>query len=184
MIRKNIKKSSKTPFLLYAVIWGLFILVSMGKDAYSLPVSTPAIVVEKPQADVAETIRSLDDPFDVQVRAPEIVKLFLDGLAEVKRQLEIKNKPPEEVLVPVVPSVVAPAVVPMQSEPIKPKKLEIPELKVSGIIYDTDRPQAIINGKVVSVGDVVKGVSIVKIQKGRIDARFEGADITLKFNNE
>jgi hypothetical protein len=181
MIRKNTKKSSKTPFLLYAVIWGLCIVIFLANNAYSLPVNDP----EKPPADIKEVIRSLDDPFDVKAHAPELVKLFLDGLAEIKRQLAIKEKPPQvKVVEPAVPKVVTPVVDPAVKEPIKPKKLQIPEMKISGIIYDTDKPQAIINGQVVGVGGVVNGVSIVKIQKGRIDGRFEGVDITLKFNNE
>ena len=57
-------------------------------------------------------------------------------------------------------------------------------MKVSGIIYDTDKPQAIINGKVVGIGSDINGVLITGIQKGRIDARYDGVDISLKFNNE
>ena len=90
MIRKITKKSSKTGFLLYAVIWGLFISVFMGVRPYAL--------AEEPPSAASETIiRSLDDPFDVQVRAPEIVELFLNGLAEIKKQLAIQEKPPETV---------------------------------------------------------------------------------------
>jgi hypothetical protein len=183
MIRKIIKKSSKRVFLLYAVIWGLFSPVFTGLSHASVE-KTPVDIVEKTSPGAEEVIRSLDDPFDVQVRAPEIVTLFLDGLAEIKRQMAIKEAPPEEkVAEPVAPPVVAPVVVPIK-EPVKPKKLDIPEMKVTGIIYGTDRPQAIINGEVVSVGSTIDGASIINIQKGRIDVRFEGSDITLKFNNE
>ena len=184
MIRKIIKKSSKRVFLLYAVIWVVFSPVFMGLSRASVE-KPPVAVAEISSENFEEAIRSLDDPFDVNVRAPEVVTLFLDGLAEIKRQLEIKNIPREQqVVAPVVPLSVAPTVVPVLVEPVKPRKIEIPELKVSGIIYDTDQPQAIINGKVVSVGGLVNGASIIKIQKGQIHARFEGADIILKFNNE
>ena len=79
--------------------------------------------------------------------------------------------------------VVQPVALPKQPELIKPKKLDIPPLKVTGIVYDTDRPLVIINGKVLGVGGVVDGVSILKIQKGHVDARYEDTDITLKLNN-
>ena len=173
MIRKITKKSSKTRFLLYAVIWGLFIPVFVGVRPYASAEEVPP--------GVESVIRSLDDPFDVQVRAPEIVELFLSGLAEIKKQVEMQEKPPEEKVVePAVP-VVQPIPVPVAPEP---KKLELPEMKVSGIIYDTDKPQAIINGKVVGIGSDINGVLITGIQKGRIDARYDGVDISLKFNNE
>ena len=185
MIRKNRKKSSKTVFLLYAVIWGLCGPVGTGVCA---PVGAPApAAAQVPVSNVEDSIRSLDDPFDVQTRAPGIVELFLKGLAEIKKQLEPQEKPVQAKIVepvdavPVVPPVPLP--LPKQDEPVK-KKLEIPQLKVTGIVYDTEVPQAIINGKVVGVGAVVDGVSILKIQKGRVDARYEGTDITLKFNNE
>jgi hypothetical protein len=186
MIRKIIKKSSKRVFLLYAVIWGFLIPVFIWERC-AFSQNPPEDVAEEPAVSIEEIIHSLDDPFDVQVRAPEMATLFLDGLAELKRQLAAKEKPIEEKVVPstVVQPVVAPPVVPaVVQEPVKPKKLQIPEMKITGIMYETDRPQAIINGKVVSVGSTVDGVLIVKIQKGRIDVRFEGADITLKFNNE
>ena len=43
---------------------------------------------------------------------------------------------------------------------------------------------SVIDNAVVGIGSDLNGVSIVGIQKGRIDARYEGADISLKFNNE
>jgi hypothetical protein len=172
MTRENIKKSSKTGFFLYAVIWGLFVPVLMGTCSF--------VLAQETVSSVEETIRSLDDPFDTEVRAPDLVKSFLDGVAEMKRQLEEQLKPvKEKTAEPVVQSVL-----PKPPEPIKPKKLDIPEMKVTGTVYDTDRPQAIINGKVVGVGGVVDGITILKIQKGRIDARYGDSNIILKMNNE
>jgi hypothetical protein len=178
MTIKNRKKSSKTLFLLYAVIWGLFFPVLTGKAA--------APVAEELPVPIEETIRSLEDPFDVQARAPQLIKFFLKGLEEIKEQLKLKEKPVEESKVEPVTAqpVTAPKPVIKSPEPPKVKKLDIPEMKLTGIIYDTPQPQAIINGKVVEVGSVVDGVSILKIQKGRVEARYEGSDIVLKLNKE
>jgi len=178
MIIKIIKKSSKRVFLLYAVIWGLCVLVFMGRPSYLLAEEQSSVPIE-------QVIRSLDDPFDVQVRAPEVVELFLIGLAEIKRQQEIRERPPEEkVAEPVIPTVIEPAPVVVPKEPVQPKKSPIPPMKITGIIYDTARPQAIINGTVVSVGSNLSGASIQSIEKGRVVVRYEGIDITLKLNNE
>ncbi len=178
MTIKNRKKSSKTVFLLYAVIWGLFFPVLTGQGA------SPA--AEEPSVAIEEVIRSLDNPFDVQTRAPQLIKLFLKGLEEIKEQLKLKEKPVEEAKAQPVAAQPAEALKPVikPPEPPKPKKLDIPGLKVTGIIYDTPHPQAIINGKVVGVGGIVDGVSILKIQKGRVEARYEGSDIVLKLNKE
>ena len=159
-------------FLLYAVIWALYASLLTGSPAYSFAAEAPA--------SVQETIRTLDDPFDVPRRAPGIIELFVKGLEELKKQFEPKTTPVKEKqpLVDVQPVTVA-----HLQEPVKATKLDIPSMLVTGIVYESDRPQAIINGRVVGVGDVLDGVTILKIQKGRIDARYEDEDIILKMNN-
>lgn len=49
----------------------------------------------------------------------------------------------------------------------------LPSLNVQGVIWGGNFPQAIINDKVVKVGDVVEGVSIVNIDKYGIEVFFE-----------
>jgi hypothetical protein len=178
MTIKIIKRSSKRVFLLYAVIWGLCVLVFISGPSFLL-------AEEESSPPIEQVIRSLSDPFDVQMRAPEVVELFLAGLAEIKKQKEIQERPPEEKVVePVMPTVIGPAPVVVPKEPVKPQKSQIPSMKITGIIYDTDRPQAIINGTVVGVGSKISGASVLSIEKGRVVMRYEGIDITLKLNNE
>ncbi len=160
-------------FLLYAVIWGLLVPILTGVPSFAFAEGAPS--------SVEDTIRSLEDPFDPQVRAPALLEFFLKGLAEIQKQLEIQAIPVEEKVVP--PVVVEPVVI-KEPEPVKIKKIEIPQMKLTGIVYGTTRPQVIINGKVLSAGDVVDGVSILKIQKGHVDARFGDSDITIKMDNE
>ncbi len=172
-----IKNSSKTGFLRYAVMCTLCLILTAGNCVYLMaeePLST-----EEPAIDVK--IGSLDDPFNVQTRAPGVLELFLKGIAELKKQME----PPPKPVLEIAPqgSVVPPIVPVKQPDPVEVKKPEAPKLNISGIIYDTDYPQAIINGKVVTNGEMVEGVTIVKIQPGRVDARFEGSDLVIKFNN-
>lgn len=49
-----------------------------------------------------------------------------------------------------------------------------PDLKITGLVWNTDRPQAIINGKVVDVGDKIETIQIVSINKNGIEIDFEG----------
>ncbi len=51
-------------------------------------------------------------------------------------------------------------------------KIEIitpPALKISGIIWNTKKPQAIINNTVVSIGDTIENSKIVDIRKEGVD---------------
>lgn len=48
----------------------------------------------------------------------------------------------------------------------------LPALNVSGLVWNTVRPQAIINGQIVGIGDTVLGVKIVDIQKAGIAVLF------------
>ncbi len=55
-----------------------------------------------------------------------------------------------------------------------PPKVVPPVLQVSGVIWNSSRNQAIINGAVVDEGDEVAQVKILKINKTRIDFEFSG----------
>lgn len=54
-----------------------------------------------------------------------------------------------------------------------------PSLTVQGIIWGGKFPQAIINNKVVRVGDTIEGVSVVSIDKEGITIFFGGAQYNL-----
>ena len=62
-------------------------------------------------------------------------------------------------------------------EPVKPTP---PTLTLNGIVWDTDRPQAIINDQVLSQGDTIEGAKIVSIRKSGINLVFEDVNFTLK----
>ncbi|MDD5044633.1 MAG: hypothetical protein PHU91_00970 [Candidatus Omnitrophica bacterium] len=56
----------------------------------------------------------------------------------------------------------------------------LPQLKVEGFIWDSSIPQAIINGKVYSIGDTVEGAKITKIDKTGITVLFNGSTYTIR----
>jgi len=58
-----------------------------------------------------------------------------------------------------------------KKEPEKKEKKEeeiIPDFVISGILYDEEKPMAIINDKVVSEGDFIFGWEVVDIEKGSV----------------
>jgi hypothetical protein len=64
----------------------------------------------------------------------------------------------------------------IQEEPLPP----IPAFTVTGIIWDSDRPQAIMNGQIINIGDTIAGVKITEITKTDIRGTFYGKSITIK----
>jgi hypothetical protein len=60
---------------------------------------------------------------------------------------------------------------------VKPKEklaVPLPVLTIEGIIWNTHMPQAIVNGQVVKIGDVIEGVTIVNIEKQGITVDHSG----------
>jgi hypothetical protein len=51
-----------------------------------------------------------------------------------------------------------------------------PEFFISGLIWNTDFPQAIINDKVVGIGDVVEDAEILDITKDGIKIQYQGEE--------
>lgn len=66
--------------------------------------------------------------------------------------------------------------IPVTEEPLPP----IPTFEITGIIWDSDRPQAIINEQIVDIGDTIEDVRITEIEKTAIRGTFHGASITIK----
>ncbi len=58
-------------------------------------------------------------------------------------------------------------------------ELKPPDLKITGLVWNTSRPQAIINDKVVDVGDTVDEAIIVAINKTGIEVSFDGKTSTI-----
>lgn len=54
-------------------------------------------------------------------------------------------------------------------------------LSLTGIIWDKKKPIAVINGKMLGVGDTIKGAKVKKIQKESVLLRKHGTNYTLEF---
>jgi len=113
-------------------------------------------------------------------------------LQEIK-QAETQEKKPSAVALPVLPQIKYEAdalrdpfppppekkaiqkvdVQDKQSETIKPVDITPPSLTIQGIIWGGVLPQAVINGKVVKVGDTIEEAKITNISKDGIEIVFK-----------
>ncbi len=63
---------------------------------------------------------------------------------------------------------------------LEPEIIEPPTLNIKGLIWNTNRPQAIINDQVVNLGDTVSEAEIIAIRKSEVDILFKGQKMTIK----
>ena len=62
--------------------------------------------------------------------------------------------------------------------------LQPPALDINGLVWNTNRPQAIINNQVVDVGDTIAETKIVAIRKTGVDVSFRGKILTISPSKE
>lgn len=95
--------------------------------------------------------------------------------------------PPPQPQVPVRPT---PSIPVRPPEPPRPPERPVPvpapapvatlpDLKLSGIIWNSDRPQAIVNGQVMDVGDIIGGAQIQEINKTGLSVLFQQKTFTI-----
>jgi hypothetical protein len=65
-------------------------------------------------------------------------------------------------------------------KPIEKSALPLPKLTIEGIIWNTYMPQAIVNGRVVRIGDTIEGVLVVNIEKQGITIDYNGEILLIK----
>ena len=87
-------------------------------------------------------------------------------------------EPPDIIEEPVIERPIdrAPAIetrAPREEPPKPPEPVAPPQLNIAGIVWNTDRPQAIINDEVVDVGMTVNGAKIAKITRAGVEIEFK-----------
>ncbi|MBA4147441.1 MAG: hypothetical protein H0X66_04945 [Verrucomicrobia bacterium] len=130
---------------------------------------------------VAQTITPVD-----------LAKTNATPLVPIAKPVEIAASVPPPVAVASAPAVVAnetpqPPIVAAENsptlikeptpapEPVAPAVPQFPTLKLQGIFYNSVKPAVLINGKTYSIGGVVSGVQITKIESDKV---------TVKWNDE
>ena len=169
MVKKIRKNSVHRMLLLYAVIYGGCLFCAPGYVLYCF--------AEEPVADEESLIGALKNPFSLKEQVPELFKFFMKGLEEIKKKEAVvaqERKAP-------VPAKVEKPLLPVPVVLVVP---QIPSMSVTGVVYAGNNSQAIINGQVVGQGDVVDGVKILGISKGRIDIRHMDIDHVIYFSND
>lgn len=66
-----------------------------------------------------------------------------------------------------------------QDESYVPGGEELPTLTVQGLVWGGKFPQAIINNKVVKIGDIIEGAQVANIEKGGVRLLFKGKNYSL-----
>ncbi len=90
---------------------------------------------------------------------------FETWLPKVEEKIEIVQEPDKiiNIVVPGKDTNVQPTIV----QPVK--EVKPPKVILSGLVWSSDRPQAIINDQVVSIGDMIEDSKVVDIHKDGVD---------------
>ena len=135
----------------------------------------------------------------ISVTFKSVLKFFLIVgivfLCRPNTEAAILKNPFEPQLPPKKPEVSV--TVPIQKEPVRPPNLlprrnpeletkppvietPLPQLTISGIVWNSNRPQVIINQQVLDIGSEIQGVKILHIRPTAIDVLFQGRETTIK----
>jgi len=113
-------------------------------------------------------------PESLPTREPFVSQLPDKPKPKPKQPVAIRAKPPKTFNTNTRRETLTPA--PVQP----PKAIQMPQLVISGIIWNTDKPQAIVNGQVVEEGDTVSKAKIIAINKDGIEVSFSGKKAMIK----
>ncbi|HBG61896.1 MAG: hypothetical protein A2Y03_03075 [Omnitrophica WOR_2 bacterium GWF2_38_59] len=109
------------------------------------------------------------NPFEPQL--PKRKKVIVPSTEATKKAIETK-KAAHKKATEVKQTTVKP--MPVEAVPLEP-----PRMVISGLVWNSDRPQAIVNNKVIDVGDTIETIQVVAIRKEGIDIDFQGKTITI-----
>lgn len=155
----------------------LFFLISVGVVVCAAP-ALGAEGSRLPFDELESGLLSIRNPFESQLPKKE------ETLPETKPPVTPEpavRQPPREPQRP-RPARPAPVVTPPKTPQRKPeaKETPMPHFAVTGIVWNTDRPQAIINGRIVNIGDTISEIEIKDIRQSGIDVLFQGETVTIK----
>lgn len=118
---------------------------------------------------------SARDPFTPQVPQEEVRAQRVEPIKPVVVDEPVVLAPP--------PAVQEPSVsMPRPRDVTRPPRIldPLPDINIAGVVWNTDRPQAIINGQIIGIGDTVSGVKILDIKKMGITVLFQGRTETME----
>ncbi len=116
--------------------------------------------------ETAKMLRALRNPFvprlpdDPPQEEPEIVEKTPEAASPI--QPDIQTGAAE-----------TPVIVSQQTQAVEEVLLPKPDYKISGIVWNTDRPQAIMEGRILDVGDSIEQWRIIGISRGGVEISFK-----------
>ena len=119
-------------------------------------------------SDMKEDLDSLRDPFTPQLPLPPVEEI---------QKPAVQNPPKES---PSKQEMVIPQ--PSSQKTTKEEPLKPPAMKIFGVIWNSNQPQAIINDQIVKVGDHIEEWTIQKIDKEGIEISARGNKILIPTN--
>lgn len=122
----------------------------------TIPSLSSAEVTNLQKGDLFELL----NPFESQLPKPKIK--VIAPLQNKKQQTTTRNN----IQNPNNANIKAP-------DPVEKKK-EIPKVKINGLVWNSTRPQAIVNGEVLDIGDKIQSFKIMAIKKTGIDISYYG----------
>jgi hypothetical protein len=149
------------------------------KAAAALPATTPpgksdaptqTTVTNPPPAQPAPLpVTGKETPVQPPVMPVETVKVTEPAVPKVVSEPPAAQAKAETVAAP-------PVFVPAATNPPAPvvRKVDFPDLKVTGIFYSPTRPAALVSGRRVIIGGSVQGAKVTAIARDSVTVEFEG----------
>lgn len=103
-------------------------------------------------------LNSIKSPFEPRTPKEKIVAIKPKPKPKPKPKIKYTPKQPE-IAVPEIP---------------------LPTFQVNGLVWDTERPQAILDSQVINVGDTLKGCTVINIDKNGILLNFQDRTFTVQ----
>ncbi len=124
------------------------------------------------QVDLLQDIEEIRDPFKSQLPEPIVIK---DNLDEQPDEVEPEHVEDNETGDSSTIFSDVPVVLPGPN---------IDAFVLKGLVWNTDSPQAIVNDKVVKVGDEVNGIRVVEIRKDGVEFSQNGVNRLLRISTQ
>lgn len=117
------------------------------------------------------------DPFTPQVPQEEIrpPEPKIVAPVEVPEPVDVRPPPRPEPPEPVTQGI--------PGDPMAVPEAPLPSLEIEGLVWNTDHPQAIVNGKIVGIGDIISETRIMDIQKSGIIVLFQDRTETIEMGH-
>jgi hypothetical protein len=124
-------------------------------------------------------LEKVKDPFESPIKKPKVAEPVKPPVPVVAKPVEpVKLVPPppkpQPSPTPTPPRLSLPAPVLPQVDEKAAMALLLNGVKINGIIWSADMPQAIINDRVLKVGDEVQGAKILSIKKDGVEVSHKG----------